>query len=73
MHIFYFDTPGVILRLHFPAGTTVNAQYYKMVLQDKLRPAIRKKCPGLLQSGVIVPHDNAPVHIARVITELLDQ
>ena len=73
MHIFFFDTSGVILRWPVPAGTTVNAQYYKMVLQDKLRPAIRKKRPGLLESGVIFHHDNAPVHTARVITELLDQ
>ncbi|GFR64192.1 hypothetical protein ElyMa_000173500, partial [Elysia marginata] len=34
---------GVILRWPVPIGTTINAQYYKKVLQDKLRPAIRKK------------------------------
>ena len=53
---------GVILRRHVPIGTTINAQYYKKVLQDKLRPAIRKKRPGLLESGIFFHHDNAPVH-----------
>ena len=45
MHIIFFDSSGVILRWPVPAGTTVNTQYYKMVLQDKLRPVIRKKTP----------------------------
>ena len=56
-----------------PAGTTVNAQHYKMVLQDRLRPAIRRKRPGLLESGVFFNNDNAQVHTARVTTKLLGQ
>ncbi|GFR64182.1 mariner Mos1 transposase [Elysia marginata] len=59
---------GVILRWPVPIGTTINAQYYKKVLQDKLRPAIRKKRPGLLESGILFHHDNAPVHTARAGT-----
>ncbi|GFR78157.1 transposase [Elysia marginata] len=47
--------------------TTINAQYYKKVLQE-LRPAIRKKRPGLLESGILFPHDNAP---ARAVTDVL--
>ena len=42
MHMIFFDMNGVILRWPVPIGTTINAQYYKKVLQDKLRPAIRK-------------------------------
>ena len=41
------------------------------VLQDKLRPAIRKKRPGLLESGILFHHDNAPVHTARAVTDVL--
>ncbi|KAK3751164.1 hypothetical protein RRG08_023922 [Elysia crispata] len=62
---------GVILRWPVPIGTTINAQYYKKVLQDKLRPAIRKKRPGLLESGILFHHDNAPVHTARAVTDVL--
>ncbi|KAK3803080.1 hypothetical protein RRG08_028001 [Elysia crispata] len=62
MHMIFFDMNGVILRWPVPIGTTINAQYYKKVLQDKLRPAIRKKRPGLLETGILFHHDNAPVH-----------
>ncbi|KAK3744528.1 hypothetical protein RRG08_056666 [Elysia crispata] len=71
MHMIFFDMNGVILRWPVPIGTTINAQYYKKVLQDKLRPAIRKKRPGLLESGIVFHHDNAPVHTARAVTDIL--
>ena len=71
MHMIFFGMNGVILRWPVPIGTTINAQYYKKVLQDKLRPAIRKKRPGLLESGILFHHDNAPVHTARAVTDVL--
>ncbi|GFS18493.1 hypothetical protein ElyMa_001523900 [Elysia marginata] len=46
-------------------------EYYKKVLQDKLIPAVRKKRPGLLESGILFHHDNAPVHTARAVTDVL--
>ncbi|GFR85633.1 mariner Mos1 transposase [Elysia marginata] len=52
-------------------STTINAQYYKKVLQDKLSPAIRKKRPGLLESGILFHLDNAPVHTAWAVTDVL--
>ncbi|GFR86715.1 histone-lysine N-methyltransferase SETMAR [Elysia marginata] len=71
MHVIFFDMNGVILRWPVPIGTTINAQYYKKVLQDKLRPAIRKKRLGLFDSGILFHHDNAPVHTARAVTDVL--
>ena len=71
MHIVLFDNKGILLSWPVPTGTTVNAEYYKKVIQEKLRPNIRKKRPELLESGVIFHHDNAPVHTARIVTELL--
>ncbi|GFS10467.1 mariner Mos1 transposase [Elysia marginata] len=47
-YMIFFDMNGVILRWPVPIDTTISAQYYKKVLQDKLRPVIRKKRPGLL-------------------------
>ncbi|GFR93434.1 mariner transposase [Elysia marginata] len=41
----------------------------ELVLADL--PAIRKKRPGLLQSGILFHHDNAPVHTARAVTDVL--
>lgn len=72
MHIVFFDIHGVLLDWPVPVGTRVNAEYYRWVLQEKLRPAIRKKRPGLLEEGVIFHHDNAPVHRARRVEELLE-
>ena len=71
MHIVFFDCQGLLLSWAVPVGTKVNADYYKFVLQEKLRPAIRKKRPGLV-NDVILHHDNAPVHCARKVTALLD-
>ncbi|GFO04847.1 mariner transposase [Plakobranchus ocellatus] len=59
------------LIMKVPTGTTVIAQYYKMVIQDKLRPAIRRK--RLRQSGVLFNHDNVPVHTTRMAIEPLDE
>ena len=59
MHMIFFDMNGVILRWPVPIGTTINAQYYKKVLQDKLRPAIRKKRPGLLVRHLVSPRQCA--------------
>ncbi|GFR93373.1 histone-lysine n-methyltransferase setmar-like protein [Elysia marginata] len=71
MHMIFQYMNGEILRWPVPIGTTINAQYYKRVLQDKLRPAIRKKRPGLLESGILFHHDNAPVHTAGAVTDVL--
>lgn len=73
MHIIFFDSTGVLVNWPVPAGTKINAAYYKWVLQEKLRPAIRKKRPALLERGLIFHHDNAPVHTARLVTDLLDE
>ena len=72
MHVVFFDIVGVLLNWAVPVGTKVNASYYRWILQEKLRPAIRKKRPGMLERGVIFHHDNAPVHKAKCVAELLD-
>ncbi|GFS03474.1 histone-lysine N-methyltransferase SETMAR [Elysia marginata] len=46
-------------------GETINAERYCQTL-DKLRDAIRRKRPGQLTKGVILQHDNATPHTARV-------
>lgn len=73
MHIIFFDYQGILLDHAVPRGTMVNAEYYKKVLSDHLRPAIRKKRRELLEAGPIVLHDNARPHVARVVTDLLDR
>ena len=72
MHVVFFDHVGILLDWAISRGITVNEDYYKMMLQDKLHPAIRKKRPNLLQSGVILLHDNAPVHCKSNVVDMLD-
>ncbi|PAA54417.1 hypothetical protein BOX15_Mlig004941g5 [Macrostomum lignano] len=73
MHVMFFDSQGILLNWAVPQGTTVNGDYYKWILQEKLRPAIRKKRPDLLESAVILLHDNAPAHRKHNVVELLSK
>lgn len=72
MHIMFFDVHGVILNWAVPPGTRVNGAYYQWVIREKLRPAIRKKRRQLFENGVILLHDNAPVHVTRSLLDMLD-
>jgi histone-lysine N-methyltransferase SETMAR len=72
MHIIFFDMNGILLSWPVPVGTTVNGLYYQWVLREKLRPAIRKKRPQLLQDGVILLHDNAPAHCKKEVVQMLE-
>ena len=71
MYMICFDCQGLLLSWPVPVGTKINAEYYRFVLQDKLRPVICKKCSGLV-AQVILHHDSAPVHTAAIVTALLD-
>ena len=51
---------------------TINAARYCQTL-DKLREAIRRKRPGQLTNGVILQHDNAIPHTARVTQGWLEK
>ncbi|GFR95296.1 histone-lysine N-methyltransferase SETMAR [Elysia marginata] len=61
----FWDSRGVLLFETLQPGETINAARYCQTL-DKLREAIRRKRPGQLTNGVILQHDNATLHTARV-------
>ena len=44
-----------------PAGTSIAGEYYANVIKQ-LRVAIKEKRRGKLATGVLLLHDNAPVH-----------
>ncbi len=66
----FWDQKGVLLEEFLPSGNTINAQRYCETLK-KLRTAIKNKRPGLLTRGVVLMHDNARPHSARITQELL--
>ena len=53
----------VMLLWHVRTGTIINVQYYTKILQEKWRPAIRKKATWSAGS-----YSCAPVYRARIVT-----
>uniref|UniRef100_H2ZVK2 Mos1 transposase HTH domain-containing protein n=1 Tax=Latimeria chalumnae TaxID=7897 RepID=H2ZVK2_LATCH len=60
-----WDAKGVLLTDYMPHKTRMTGEYYASLMQ-KLRQAIKEKRQGMLTKGVLLLHDNAPVHKARV-------
>ena len=61
----FWDSEGILMIDYMPHKTTITGQYYAQ-LMPKLREAIKNKRRGKLSHGVLILHDNAPVHKARV-------
>ena len=61
----FWDSKGIILIDYKPAGTSITGDYYANVIKQ-LRVAIKEKRRGKLAAGVLLLHDNAPVHKSRV-------
>ena len=61
----FWDSKGIILIDYKPAGTSITGEYYVNVIKQ-LRVAIKEKRRGKLAAGVLLLHDNAPVHKSRV-------
>ena len=60
----FLDSKGIILIDYKPAGTSITGEYYANVIKQ-LRVAIKEKRRGKLAAGVLLLHDNAPVHKSR--------
>ena len=65
MAMVFWDSKGIILIDYKPAGTSITGEYYANVIKQ-LRVAIKEKRRGKLAAGVLLLHDNAPVHKSRV-------
>ena len=68
----FWDAQGVLLVDFLPRGETVNAIRYCQTL-DRLREAIRRKRPGRLRQGVLLQHDNATPHTAKLTQDWLQR
>lgn len=68
-----YDNSGVLSTDFVPLGVTVNGTYYAEFLMKKLRPAIRKKRPALLNAGVVLLHDNATPHKSNPVKTVIDR
>ena len=72
-NVIFFDWQGVIHKEFNPKGVTVNAVYYKGVM-ERLLNKIRRVRPGMCESGDwFLLHDNAPSYNATTVKQFLAQ
>ena len=67
MAMVFWDSKGIILIDYKPAGTSFTGEHYATVIKQ-LRVAIKEKRRGKLAAGVLLLHDNAPVHKSKSCT-----
>jgi len=63
METFFWDEKGLLLLEFMPQKTTITGQTYANTI-TALREAIKEKRRGKLSAGVLLLHDNAPVHMS---------
>ncbi|KAJ4448311.1 hypothetical protein ANN_10326, partial [Periplaneta americana] len=68
----FWDRKGILLIDFLPRGETINADRYCETLR-KLRRAIQNKRRGMLTAGVVLLHDNARPHTARLTAAVLTE
>ena len=59
----FWDEKGLLLLEFMPQKTTITGQTYANTITT-LREAIKEKRRGRLSAGVLLLHDNAPVHLS---------
>ena len=63
--IIFLDCEDVLLADFPPCGTTINDPYYASLLH-RLHSSIREKHRWKLRCGVLLLHDNVPVHKSNI-------
>lgn len=61
----FWDSEGILLIDYKDKGVSITGEYYASIL-ERLKEAIKEKRRGKLTKGVLLLHDNAPVHKSRV-------
>ena len=73
MLMIVFDWQGVIHKEFVPEDESINAVYYKGIM-ERLLNRIRRVRPGMCESGDwFLLHDNAPFHNATIVKQFLAQ
>ena len=67
LYSFFWDHKGIILKEPMPVGGTITKEYYANILVNELHPEIKKQRRGLITTGVILQHDNAPAHTSHLV------
>lgn len=67
MATIFWDSEGILLIDYKERGVSITGEYYASLLAQ-LKEAFKEKRRGKLTKGVLLLHDNAPVHICHVAT-----
>ena len=66
MMIIFWNRDGVLLTEYLPHGTTINGPCYASII-ERLRSVIVEKGRGKVSIGVVLLHDNAPIHKCNIV------
>ncbi len=72
MMVIFWDKDGVLLTEYLQRGTTINGPYYASII-ERLRSVILEKRRGKVNRGVLLLHDNAPVHKSNIVQAAIRQ
>ncbi|XP_045457302.1 histone-lysine N-methyltransferase SETMAR-like [Melitaea cinxia] len=61
----FWDSEGILLIDYKDKGVSITGEYYASIL-ERLKEAIKEKRRGKLTKGVLLLHENAPVHKSHV-------
>ena len=61
----FWDIEGILLNDYTQQNATITVQYYPNLLRQ-LRDAIKEKCRGNIIRGILLLHNNAPVHKCKL-------
>ena len=68
--VIFWDKYGILLSEYLPSGTTISSSYYASII-EQLHCAVREKYGGKISDGVVLLHDNAPVHTYNIVQSAL--
>ena len=72
MMIIFRNRDGVLLTEYLPRGATINGPYYASII-ERLRSVIVEKQRGKVSHGVLLLHDNAPIHKCEIVQAATQQ
>ena len=72
MMIIFWDKDDVLLTEYLPHGTTINDPCYATII-ERMRSVIVEKGRGRVSHGVVLLHDNAPIHKCNIVHAAIRQ
>ena len=72
MMIIFWDKDGVLLTEYLPRGTTIIGPYYASII-ERLHSVILEKRRSKVNRGVLLLHDNAPIHKCNIVQDAIRQ